>query len=71
MGRINHNVIDNGDVEVHPSEFPFESNSESVPDTDTTVGSKEYLIEKMKKVEPIFYCNWYYYFILLRNRINF
>ena len=33
-GRLNHNVIDNGDVEVHSSEFPAESNSESVPDTE-------------------------------------
>ena len=36
MGRLNHHAIDNGDVDVHPSEFPFEYNSESVPDTDTT-----------------------------------
>ena len=37
MGRLNHNGIDNGDVKVHPSEFPFESNSESVPYPDTTL----------------------------------
>ena len=36
MGRLNHHSIDNGDVEVHPSEFPVEFNSESVPDPDTT-----------------------------------
>ena len=24
MGRLNHHSIDNGDAEVHPSEFPFE-----------------------------------------------
>ena len=36
MGRINHHVIDNVDVEVHPSEYPFESISEYVPYTDTT-----------------------------------
>ena len=36
MGRLNHHAIDNGDVDVHPSEFPFEYNSESIPDTDTT-----------------------------------
>ena len=36
MGRLNHNVIDNGDVEVHPSEFLVESNSESVLDPYTT-----------------------------------
>ena len=35
--RLNHHVIDDSDVEVHPSEFPFESNSEYVPDTDTTI----------------------------------
>ena len=31
MGRLDHRDIDNGDVEVHPSDFPVESNSESVP----------------------------------------
>ena len=36
MGILNHNFIDNGDVEVHPSEFLVEFNSESVPDSDTT-----------------------------------
>ena len=36
MGRINHNTVDNDDVEVHPTEFQFQSNSESVPDPDTT-----------------------------------
>ena len=35
MGRLNHHVIHNGDVEVHPSEFPVEFNSESIPDPDT------------------------------------
>ena len=36
MGRLNHHDIDNGDFEFHPSEFPVESNSESVKDPDTT-----------------------------------
>ena len=36
MGRLNHHAIANGDVEVHPSEFSVEYNSESVPDIDTT-----------------------------------
>ena len=36
MGILNHHAIDNGGVEVHPSEFPVESNSEYVPDTYTT-----------------------------------
>ena len=36
MGRLNHHAIDNGDVKVHPSEFPVESNFESVPDPYTT-----------------------------------
>ena len=31
IGILNHHNIDNGDVEVHPSEFPVESNSECVP----------------------------------------
>ena len=33
--RLNNHKIDNVDVEVQPSKFPFESNSESVIDTDT------------------------------------
>ena len=35
VGILNHHAIDNGDVEVHPSDFPFGSNSESVPYPDT------------------------------------
>ena len=35
MGRLNHHAIDNGNVEVHHSEFSVESNSESVPYLDT------------------------------------
>ena len=34
--RLNHHTINNGDVEDHPSEFTFESNSDYVPDTETT-----------------------------------
>ena len=34
-GRINHHAIDNGDVEVQPSEFPFESYSEYFPESYT------------------------------------
>ena len=36
MGIINNHAIDNGYVEVLPSYFPVESNSESVTDSDTT-----------------------------------
>ena len=36
MRRLNNHAIDNGDVEVNPSEFPVESNSESVTYPDTT-----------------------------------
>ena len=36
MGILNHHDINNGNVEVHPSEYPFESTSESVPDSNTT-----------------------------------
>ena len=36
VGILNHHSIYNGDVEVHPSLFPFEYNSESVPDPYTT-----------------------------------
>ena len=36
IGRLNHHGIDNGDVKIHTSEFLVDSNSESVPDPDTT-----------------------------------
>ena len=36
-GRLNHHSIDNGDVEVYPSEYPFEYTSDSIPDPDTTL----------------------------------
>ena len=36
MDRLNHRTIDNSGVEVHPSEFPVEFNSESVSYTETT-----------------------------------
>ena len=36
MGKLNNNYVDNGDVEVQPSEYPFELTSEFVPDPDTT-----------------------------------
>ena len=36
MVRFNHHAINNGNVEVHPSEFPVEFNSESVPYPYTT-----------------------------------
>ena len=35
-GRLDQHAIDNGDFEVHPSDFKAEYNSESVPDPDTT-----------------------------------
>ena len=35
--RLNHHVFDNGDVEVHPSYFPAEYNSEYIPDPETTL----------------------------------
>ena len=35
MGILKYHSINNGDVEVHPSEFPFESNSVYVTYTDT------------------------------------
>ena len=36
MGRINHYAIYNSDIDVHPSDYPFESASEYVPDTGIT-----------------------------------
>ena len=35
MGRLNHHAIENGNVEVKPSKFPVEYNSESIPDLET------------------------------------
>ena len=37
MGRINNNSVDNGDVEVYPSEYPFKSTSDLVLDPETTM----------------------------------
>ena len=42
MGRLNHHSIDNSDVDFHPSEFLAESNYESVPDHDITLGKLIY-----------------------------
>ena len=36
MGILNHHVVDNGDAEVYPSEYPFQSTPDSVPYMDTT-----------------------------------
>ena len=36
MGKLNHPAIDNGDVIITTSEFPVESNYDSVPDPDIT-----------------------------------
>ena len=36
MGRLNHHAIDNSDVKVFTSDFPVESNSESVPYPENT-----------------------------------
>ena len=36
IGIIDHHAIENGSVEVYPSEFTVEFNSESVPDLETT-----------------------------------
>ena len=36
MGRLNNHSIYNGDVEVYPYKYPFESTYELVPDLDTT-----------------------------------
>ena len=37
MERLNHHSMDNGDIKITTSEFPVESNSESVPDLDNTL----------------------------------
>ena len=37
MEIINHRAIDNGDVEVHPLEFPVEFNYEYIPYPETTL----------------------------------
>ena len=36
IGELNHHAIDNGDVKIPTSDFPVESNYESVTDPDTT-----------------------------------
>ena len=35
MVKLNHHTIDNGDVKIPTSDFPVESNYESVPYPDT------------------------------------
>ena len=42
MGRLTHNVIDNGAVKVHTLYFPVEFNSESEIDPDTTLIKSDY-----------------------------
>ena len=37
MGILNRYSIDNGDVEVHASKYPFESTYESGPDPDNNI----------------------------------
>ena len=37
MGGLNNHAIDNGDVEVNPSEYPFEYTYDSVPYLGTTM----------------------------------
>ena len=37
MGRLNHHSVDNGDVEIQPSDLPVEFISESVSDPETTM----------------------------------
>ena len=54
MGRLNHNAIDNGDVAVHPSEFPDESNSESFPDPNITL-IKSIDDDEMKHIHAFFH----------------
>ena len=54
MCRLNHRAIDNGDVEVHPLDFPVESNSESVPDIYTTL-IKSISDDKMYHLQELFY----------------
>ena len=36
-GRLNYHAVDNSDVEVHTSEYPFECTSGSIPYADTTM----------------------------------
>ena len=36
MVRLNHHAIDNGDVQVYHSAYPFESAYDPVPNPDTT-----------------------------------
>ena len=36
MGKLNHHAIYNGAVKITTSDVPFESNYDSVTDTDTT-----------------------------------
>ena len=35
MGRLNHHIVDNSDVEVYPLYYPVEYSFDSLPDPDT------------------------------------
>ena len=35
--RLNHRDVDNGGVEIYPSDYPLKYISDSVTDTDTTL----------------------------------
>ena len=37
MGRLNHYAIVNGDVDIHPYGYPFESTYEYISDPHTTL----------------------------------
>ena len=53
MERLNHHAIDNGDVEVHPTDFTVEFNSESVTYPDTT-SIKSFDDDKMDHLLELF-----------------
>ena len=62
MGGRNHNFVDNGDVEVQPSEFPVEFNSESVSYTDTTPIKSNY-DDEMDYILELYHSEHYEYLL--------
>ena len=59
MGRLNHHAINNGDVELYPLDYPFESTSESVTDPDTTP-IKSIDDDEMYQLLQLFHSEHYY-----------
>ena len=62
MGIINHHTINNGDIDVHTSEFPVEFNSEYIPNSDT-IPIKSIADDEMDHLLEFFHSGYYEYLL--------